>query len=57
MVAVQSLRVPSQLTTEYLARAGGMRVRTTGVGTREGSFQGLKIEKNLDNAEKSQFFS
>ena len=56
MVAVQSLGVPSQLNTEYHARAGGMRVRTTVAGsrheTREASTQGLKFVKNLDNAEK-----
>ena len=55
MVAVQSLGIPWQLTTEYRARVGGMGVRTTGVGAREGSFQGLKVAKNLDNAaEKSR---
>ena len=52
MVAVQSPGVPSQLTTEYCARAGGMRVRTTVGGSREASTQGLKFAKNLDNAEK-----
>ena len=56
MIAVKSLGVPWQLTTEYRARAGGMRVHTTGVGTREESFSGLKIAKNLDNAEKSRIF-
>ena len=54
MVAVQSLGVPWQLTTEYRARAGGMRVRTKGAGTRQASTQGLKFAKNLDNAEKLQ---
>ena len=52
MVAVQSLGVPSQVTTEYRARAGGMRVRTTVGG--EASTQGPKFAKNLDNAEKLQ---
>ena len=52
MVAVQSLGVPSQLTTEYRARAGGMRVRTTVGSSREASTQGLKFAKNLDIAEK-----
>ena len=52
MVAVQSPGVPSQLTTEYRARAGGMRVRTTVGGSREASTQGPKFAKNLDNAEK-----
>jgi len=51
MVVVQSLGVPWQLTKEYCARAFGMRIRSTGVGTREGSFSGLKSAKNLDNAE------
>ena len=51
MVAVQSLGVPSQVTTEYRARADGMRVRTTVGGSREASTQGPKIAKNLDNAE------
>ena len=54
MVAVQSLGVPSQVTTEYRARARGMRVRTTVGRSREASTQGLKFAKNLDNAEKSQ---
>ena len=44
--------VPLQLTTEYRARAGGMRVRTTVGGSREASTQGPKFAKNLDNAEK-----
>ena len=52
MVAVQSLGVPWQLTTEYHARAGGMRVRTTGAGTRETSTPGLIFTKILKNAEK-----
>ena len=54
MVAVQSLGVHSRLTTEYCARAGGMRVRTTVGGSREASTQGPKFAKNLDNAEKLQ---
>ena len=53
MFAVQSLGVPSQLTTENCARAGGMKVRTTVGSSREASTQGPKFAKNLDNAEKS----
>ena len=49
MVAVQSLGVPSQLTTEYRARAGGMRVRTTVGSSREASTQGPKFAKKLDS--------
>ena len=56
MVTVQSPGVPSQLNTEYRARAGGMREHTTVAGsrheTREASTQGLKFAKNLNNAEK-----
>ena len=40
------------VTTEYRARAGGMRVRTTVGSSREASTQGPKFAKNLDNAEK-----
>ena len=45
MVTVQSLGEPSQVTTEYRVRAGGMRVRTTVGCSREASTQGLKFAK------------
>ena len=52
MGAVQSLGVPWQLTTEYRARGGGMRVRNRGAGTRQAPTPGLKFAKKTRQCRK-----
>ena len=53
MVSIQLLGVPWQLTTEYGACSGSMRVCTNWVGTSKVLTPGLIFAKILDNAPKS----